>query len=146
MIVALLFLILFAILFPKALRFLFALLFIGMIVALGSAHAGYDCHDGKFDDCTAQWSRDHGPPDTVPLCIKWPCENGDTPVADDSSTHRCRKIKKGDDVSIDEIDRLAPILKGKVYSSDCAVRELHRRRVQDTPGNIGCTSNQFSFA
>jgi hypothetical protein len=36
---ALLFLILFAILFPKALRFLFALLFIGGIMALGEVHA-----------------------------------------------------------------------------------------------------------
>ena len=82
MIAALLFLILFAILFPKALRFLFALLFIGMIVALGQAHAGYDCHDGKFDDCTAQWSRDHAPNGAVPLCLKWPCEHGDTPVVE----------------------------------------------------------------
>ena len=39
MIIALLFLILFAILFPKALRFLFALLFIGGIVALGEVRA-----------------------------------------------------------------------------------------------------------
>jgi hypothetical protein len=39
MIYALLFLILFAILFPKALRFLFALLFIGGLVALGEVHA-----------------------------------------------------------------------------------------------------------
>jgi hypothetical protein len=39
MIIALLFLILFAILFPTALRFLFALLFICGIVALGQAHA-----------------------------------------------------------------------------------------------------------
>lgn len=40
MIIALLFLILFAILFPKALRFLFALLFIGGIMILGKVHAG----------------------------------------------------------------------------------------------------------
>jgi hypothetical protein len=40
MIYALLFLILFAILFPKALRFLFALLFIGGIMILGEVHAG----------------------------------------------------------------------------------------------------------
>jgi hypothetical protein len=39
MIYALLFLILFAILFPKALRFLFALMFIGGIMALGEVHA-----------------------------------------------------------------------------------------------------------
>jgi hypothetical protein len=39
MIIALLFLILFAILFPKALRFLFALSFIGGIVLLGEVHA-----------------------------------------------------------------------------------------------------------
>ena len=39
MIVALLFLILFAILFPKALRLLFALLFIGGIMILGEVHA-----------------------------------------------------------------------------------------------------------
>lgn len=39
MIIALLFLILFAILFPKALRFLFAVLFIGGILALAEAHA-----------------------------------------------------------------------------------------------------------
>jgi hypothetical protein len=39
MIIALLFLILFAILFPKALRFLFALMFIGVVVALGEVHA-----------------------------------------------------------------------------------------------------------
>jgi hypothetical protein len=39
MIIALLFLILFAILFPKALRFLFALLFIGGIMMLGEVHA-----------------------------------------------------------------------------------------------------------
>jgi hypothetical protein len=39
MIVSLLFLILFAILFPKALRFLFALMFIGAIVLLGEVHA-----------------------------------------------------------------------------------------------------------
>ena len=39
MIVALLFLILFAILFPKALRFLLALLFIGGIMILGEVHA-----------------------------------------------------------------------------------------------------------
>lgn len=39
MIIALLVLILFAILFPKALRFLFALLFIGGIMALGEVHA-----------------------------------------------------------------------------------------------------------
>ena len=41
MIYALLFLILFAILFPKALRFLFALLFIGGIMLLGEVHANY---------------------------------------------------------------------------------------------------------
>jgi hypothetical protein len=39
MIIALLFLIFFAILFPGALRLLFALLFIGGIIALGEAHA-----------------------------------------------------------------------------------------------------------
>ena len=39
MIIALLFLILFAILFPKALRFLFALTLIGGIMALGEGHA-----------------------------------------------------------------------------------------------------------
>jgi hypothetical protein len=39
MTIALLFLILFAILFPRSLRFLFALLFIGGIVALSEAHA-----------------------------------------------------------------------------------------------------------
>jgi hypothetical protein len=39
MIIALLFLILFAILFPKALHFLFALLFIGVIMVLGEVHA-----------------------------------------------------------------------------------------------------------
>ena len=39
MIIALLFLILFAILFPKALRFLFALLFLGGIMVLGEVHA-----------------------------------------------------------------------------------------------------------
>jgi len=39
MIVALLFLIFFAILFPKALRFLFALLLIGGIMVLGEVHA-----------------------------------------------------------------------------------------------------------
>ena len=39
MIIALLFLILFAILFPKALRFLFALLFICGIMLLGEVHA-----------------------------------------------------------------------------------------------------------
>jgi hypothetical protein len=39
MIIALLFLILFAILFPKALRFLFALLFLGAIIVLGEVHA-----------------------------------------------------------------------------------------------------------
>jgi hypothetical protein len=49
MICALLFLILFAILFPKALRFLFALLFIGGIVLLGEVHAAnYPyCHGDK---------------------------------------------------------------------------------------------------
>jgi hypothetical protein len=39
MVIALLFLILFAILFPKALRFLFALLFLGGIMVLGEVHA-----------------------------------------------------------------------------------------------------------
>ena len=39
MIIALLFLILLALLFPRALRFLFALLFIGGIVVLSEAHA-----------------------------------------------------------------------------------------------------------
>jgi hypothetical protein len=39
MIIALLFLILFALLFPKALRFLFALLFIGGVMVLGEVHA-----------------------------------------------------------------------------------------------------------
>jgi hypothetical protein len=39
MIIALLFLILFALLFPKALRFMFALLFIGGIMVLGEVHA-----------------------------------------------------------------------------------------------------------
>ncbi len=39
MIIAMLFLILFALLFPGALRFLFALIFIGSIIALGEAHA-----------------------------------------------------------------------------------------------------------
>jgi hypothetical protein len=39
MIAALLFLILFALLFPKALRFLFALLLLGGIMILGGAHA-----------------------------------------------------------------------------------------------------------
>jgi hypothetical protein len=49
MIVALLFLIFFAILFPKVLRFLFALLFIGGIVLLGEVHAAdYPyCHGDK---------------------------------------------------------------------------------------------------
>ena len=92
MIIALLFLILFAILFPKALRFLFALLFIGMIAALGAAHAGYDCHDGKFDDCTAQWRRDHAPSGAVPLCLKWPCENGDKPVVETHASVDCQDI------------------------------------------------------
>jgi hypothetical protein len=40
MIIALLFLILFAILFPKALRFLFALLFLGGIIAMTSSCSG----------------------------------------------------------------------------------------------------------
>jgi hypothetical protein len=39
MIIALLFLILFAILFPGALRFLFVLIFIGAIMAIGAVHA-----------------------------------------------------------------------------------------------------------
>jgi hypothetical protein len=39
MIIALLMLILFAILFPKVLRFLFALLFLGGIIALSEVHA-----------------------------------------------------------------------------------------------------------
>lgn len=42
MIIALLFLILFAALFPRALRFLFALMLIGGIVILGEAHAETD--------------------------------------------------------------------------------------------------------
>jgi hypothetical protein len=42
MIIALLFMILIAILFPKALRFLFALLFIGGIMILGKVHAATD--------------------------------------------------------------------------------------------------------
>jgi hypothetical protein len=50
MIVALLFLIFFAILFPKVLRFLFALLFIGGIMVLGEAHAAtYPyCHGNRL--------------------------------------------------------------------------------------------------
>jgi hypothetical protein len=49
MIIALLFLILFAILYPKALRLLFALLFIGGIMLLGEVHAAnYPyCHGDK---------------------------------------------------------------------------------------------------
>jgi hypothetical protein len=42
MIIALLLLILFGILFPKALRFLFALMFIGVVVILGEVHAETD--------------------------------------------------------------------------------------------------------
>src|ERR1700730_12557020 len=42
MIIALLFLILFAILFPKALKFLLLLMFIGGIMILGEAHAEVD--------------------------------------------------------------------------------------------------------
>jgi hypothetical protein len=45
MIIALLFLILFAILFRGALRFLFALIFIGGIVILGEVHAENNRHD-----------------------------------------------------------------------------------------------------
>jgi hypothetical protein len=79
MIVALLFLILFALLFPRALRFLFALVFIGGIMALGEVHAeptqcsltingkvyinkicnGEFEKDGSFTIGAGQTSRDH---------------------------------------------------------------------------------------
>lgn len=101
MIIALLFLILFAILFPKALRLLFALLFIGGIMVLGEVHAGYDCHDGKHDDCTAKWSKDHAPRGSsgAPVCQQLPCENGDTPIVDapeqDIGSMSCQTIIDG---------------------------------------------------
>lgn len=45
MINALLFLILFAILFPRSLKFLLALIFIGRIMILGEVQAAVDCQD-----------------------------------------------------------------------------------------------------
>jgi hypothetical protein len=51
MIIALLFLILFAILFPRALRFLFALIFIGGIMILGEVHAFEGSHILKRPLC-----------------------------------------------------------------------------------------------
>jgi hypothetical protein len=67
MIIALLFLSLFALLFPKALRFLFALIFIGGIMILGEVHAA-ECppfyHTGLFyraaNECDHSWLARNG--------------------------------------------------------------------------------------
>ena len=83
MIIALLFLILFAILFPKALRFLFALLFIGMIVALGQAHA--DQARTKSGLCVGDYS------------LK---QVGEHFVAKSLSKERCPGITIGEDRAI----------------------------------------------
>ena len=123
MIIALLFLILFAILFPKALRFLFALLFIGGIMLLGEVHAksaktktGFCVGDYSLKDVNGQFV-------ATPLmrghCRKITIKKGTH--AEGSTARPCWKIKNGADVSLSEIDRLALALKGKVYGSDCAV-------------------------
>ena len=118
MIIALLFLILFAILFPTALRFLFALLFIGMIVALGAAHA--DPARTKSGICVGDYSlKQVGEHFVATPLMHGHCHK--ITIKKDTLARPCEEIKDVADVSLDDIDRLAPALKGKVYSSDCAV-------------------------
>lgn len=59
------------------------LMFIGAIITFGEANAGYDCYDGKHDDCTAKWSRDHAPHGKkITACQKMPCDDGDSTVVE----------------------------------------------------------------
>ena len=71
---ALLFLIFLAIIPPHAVKKIFGLLLILAILGVGMfvllftlvpahASAGFDCYDGKHDDCTAEWSSAHKPTD-----------------------------------------------------------------------------------
>jgi hypothetical protein len=91
-------------------------------------HAGYDCYDGKHDDCTAKWSRDHAPRDKkeLPTCQKKPCENGDSPVVETPKRiSDCKSIddEYGSNLSVNAGDRLKSLLPDgtSIYKSDCAM-------------------------